>query len=352
MVNNETLQSLSELLEQVNTCLVILGTNPSYDQVATSLALGEALQAGGKEVTLISPEEIPSEAHSLMGLERFQYKLGNQSLSIKFPYQAEAVDKVSYHISDDEETFYLMIKPQKGHAPLDTKQVSFDYVGADADMIFLVGVHQFESLDHVYQGFEELYERAPIVTIHSFEPEIGNLKINTSKHAAYSQAMVAVLQHLQLPLSAGAATNLLAGIEMVTDGMSSSLTTAETFDVVAMLLRQGARRLRPHQQKQTNSAKPLEKSGEVVLTSSTEKEAKGDAGSLAEKMKQKKAETLTEQDAPKVIQGEIVDPEGTQEVAQSLKPKQKSKKKKKKKAAKPGGLDYQPGLEGSVGGRG
>ena len=323
MIETKTLESLSELLEQVKSCLIIVCSNPTYDQVAAGLSFSEALQAAGKEVTLISPEEIPTQASTLQGTERFQYKLGNQSLSVKFPYKAESVDKVSYHISDDEETFYLLIKPQKGSPPLESQQVSFDYVGADADMIFLIGVHQLESLDHLYDGFEDLFSRTPLVTIHTFEPEIGNLKIDTSKYAAYSQAMVSILQHLQLPLSSDAATNLLAGIEMVTEGFSSSLTTADTFDAVALLMRQGARRLRPHQLLKKTDA-PLgkiekkESNNEVFLQPSENSEsivAKNNPVKLNQK---KKKDTVPKSERPKA-------------------------------ESNPGSLDYQPGASGVLG---
>jgi hypothetical protein len=321
MIQTETIKSLAELLQKVSSCLVIVGENPSYDQVACSVSFSEALQASGKEVSLISPVELAPEMSTLLGVERFLHKLGNQSLSVKFPYDVKSVDKVSYHISDDEKTFYLLIKPQKGNKPLAIDTVSFDYIGAETDMIFLFGVHKLETLDHLYEGFEGLYERAPIVTIHTFEPDIGNLKIDISKYAAYSEAMVGILQHLQLPLSVDAATNLLAGIEMVTEGFSSSLTTAETFDSVALLMRQGARRIRPHQIKQTSvvAALPSQRSGEVML----------------------KAETKSSP-SPSVGQSEGV-----------LQPKSAvPKKEKKKKSPQPGDLDYQPGAEGSVGGRG
>jgi hypothetical protein len=328
----ETLDNLKEHLTSVQSAIVMVGADPTYDQVASALALVSALQASGKEVGLVSPAELPSITSSLVGTEQVQQKLGNQNLSIKFPYQAEAVDKVSYNISDDNQTFYLVIKPQKGYKPLDISQVSFDYTGAETDMIFLVGVHQFEALEHLYTGFEELYERVPVVSIHTFETEIGNLKIDTSKYAAYSQAMVFILQYLQLPVSPDAATNLLSGIELVTDGFASSLTTADTFETVAQLIRQGARRVKPQKQSLT------------VASASSGTNSDGHSSNQAISpfsAALKKAKT-----------GEVQFDGAERGNVDRIENNQfgnGQKKKKAKKNGEVGGLDYQPGAEGGVG---
>jgi len=111
-------------------------------------------------------------------------------------------------------------------------------------VIFLFGVHALETLDHLYLGFESLYEESPLVTIHTFETAIGSYKFDVSGQAAMSQAMVQVIEGLGLEINGEVATLLLSGIENNTAQFSSPMTSAETFEVVAKLMRAGARRIK------------------------------------------------------------------------------------------------------------
>ncbi len=247
MLDQEQIARLKELLAAVKSVLVMLKSQPSLDQVATAIALAKSLTQAGKEVILASPEELSGEALDLLGADLVKQKLGNQDLTISFPYEETAVDKVSYHISDDNSSFYLIIKPHKGHKPLDANRVQLDYTGAAAEMVFLVGVHEFDQLEHLYDSYKQLYESATIVTLHTFEPEIGGIKLDLSGKSCLSEAVFGLLGQLELTLDADSATNLLLVIERATEDFRSLATTAETFEMVGALMRLGARRLRRSQ---------------------------------------------------------------------------------------------------------
>jgi hypothetical protein len=180
--------------------------------------------------------------HKLAGVQDLNTQLGKQNLVIEFDYEESAVDKVSYHIGEESGKFYLTIKPKKGSKPLDKSRVDFTYAGADADLIFLVGVHDLETLDQLYFGYEPLYENAFVVTLNSFKPELGNVQIDLSGGSSLSESLVGLLTGLEIPVTEEMATNLLRGIEQATDNLQSFAASADTFEVVAKLLRSGARR--------------------------------------------------------------------------------------------------------------
>jgi hypothetical protein len=245
MITTDQLNQLRDLLPAANTILILTTAQPTLDQAAAATSLYLALQAAGKQPLLLSPQVTEGGVwSSLAGKENVQTQLGNKDLSISFQYQPEAVDKVSYHIDEQSQRFYLVIKPQKGQRPLDSNTIQFEYTGAEADLIFLIGVHTFESLEHLYFGYEQLYQDATTVTLHTFEPEIGSIKLNASGASSLSESLVFLFRGLELPLSAEAATNLLAAIEEVTDGFRSLSVTADTFETVSFLMRSGARRAR------------------------------------------------------------------------------------------------------------
>ena len=197
MLDADRVAQLKDLLPNFQSALVVLGPRPTIDQLASALAIFEALQTLGKEVEIAAPGDLSSELADVSGSELVRQKLGNRNLTISFPYSETAVDKVSYNISEDNRHFYLVIKPRKGERPLEVKEVEFDYTGAEAELIFLVGVHSYESLDHLYSGYEQLYEQATVVTVNTFEPEIGSIKLDVSGYSSMSEGVVRLLQGLE-----------------------------------------------------------------------------------------------------------------------------------------------------------
>lgn len=242
MLNDLSLTQLKTILDQAHNAIVLLGPAPTFDQTASATAFYLALKDLKSEVTFCAPNEVIFP--DLLGLEEIKQKLGNKDLSISFDYSETAVDKVSYHIDEEQGKFYLVVKPQKGHKPLDPNSVSFDLIGAQADVIFLFGVHAYDVLEHLYENHADVYDNATVVTVHSFEPEIGDLKLDISGKSCWSEATLTLIEKLGLELTDEGASNLLMAIDQATDWLTSFTATADTFESVATLLRAGGKRLR------------------------------------------------------------------------------------------------------------
>lgn len=242
------LSNLRILIDSARAVVIAVGPQPTLDQWAVATALQLTLEQAGKTVLLAAPHKptLPenSPLQPLAGLDQVADSLGKRDLVVSFAYDEAAVDAVSYAIGAETQRFYLTIKPKPGHKPLAAETVEFTYAGVDADLIFLIGVHELPQLAQLYTGYEELYGRVSIVTIHSFAPEIGQIRLDTSKSTCSAEALVKILLDLNLALPPAAASNLLYAIDMLTDGLSSFSVTADTFQTAAELLRAGARRFR------------------------------------------------------------------------------------------------------------
>jgi len=180
-----------------------------------------------------------------------QQDLGRENLLISFPYQQEQVDKVSYHIADNDQRFYLTIKPKKGSKPLDYQKLDYKYVGSSADLLFLFGVNDLEDLKDLYFNYQDLFQNTPSVTINTFLPDFGTLNLDISGSSGYGEAIFYLLKSLanllNFELSSLSnvdqlATLLLNSISFKTKGFSSSQMTADSFLAVAELLNLGAKR--------------------------------------------------------------------------------------------------------------
>jgi hypothetical protein len=243
MIDPNLSNQLKQLIDTARTIFIVYPNAASVDHKAVAASLYLSLLRAKKSVGLISPESRAVEAPVVIaGLEHTQHALGNQNLSISFPYSPDQVDKVSYHIGEETHRFFLSIKPKPGVAPLDASQVEFSYTGASADVVIIVGVRELEELEQIYFGYEQLYTDTPTISINSFTTSFGTHKLDTGSASSSSELLTQLLPEWGLTIDSDIATNLLAGIEANTKNLSAPTTSAETFEAVAQLLRSGARR--------------------------------------------------------------------------------------------------------------
>lgn len=214
-----------------------------------------------KEVSLFAPNQnqdlkifpkLSTWLNEQQLLTEIKSELGKENLVISFPYQENQVDKVSYHLGEDSQRFYLTIKPKKGVSPLDSQLVEFAYAGAQAELMLLCGVGDLEELEQLYFGYEELYQNSAIVTLNNFLPDFGSLNLDITGSSSYAEAVFYLLKglagSLNLELSAWPqidliATLLLSALTLKTKHFASPQMKSESFLAVAELLQLGARRL-------------------------------------------------------------------------------------------------------------
>lgn len=238
----ESYDTFVELCTSAQDIAIAFNASSDVDSLAAAASLYLAFQAQGKNVRLFA-SDIPVSDQRLAGIDQVATTFGHQNLVVSFDYSEEKVDKISYHIGEETGKFFLTIKPKKGVEPLDSKTVEFTYSGAEPDLIISVGVSDLEELGSVYLGYEEVYQNSTLVSLHEYETAFGSLKFTTDGVSSLSELVAVLMQQLSLPYSPEVATNLLLGIEEKTRGLHYGVITAETFALVADLLRAGGQRM-------------------------------------------------------------------------------------------------------------
>lgn len=243
MISAQDASTLQKQVESAKTAFILLGSNPSYDAVSSALSLYLSLKNAGKSVQIACPDEMRVEHSYLVGVDEIAKKIGNQNLVVSFQYAEENVEKVSYNISEDGRTFNLVISPKTGGRPLDPSSVDFSYAGATGDVVFIVGAISFDQLGHLYESEKQLFDNAMTVSITQYEvPPFARMSVETSGQSCIAEGVVKLLTQWGLEPKDDIATNLLSSIEHATNRFQSVAVNPETFEVVALLLRNGARR--------------------------------------------------------------------------------------------------------------
>src|SRR5258708_37886890 len=100
MLTDESVQLFKQSISQAQSVFIFVSSQVKFDPAASALALYAGLQELGKEVTLVVPTEPAENLEGLSGTEHFSQQIGNKNLQMRFDYQPDMVNKVSYNIDE------------------------------------------------------------------------------------------------------------------------------------------------------------------------------------------------------------------------------------------------------------
>jgi len=234
-------------IDRSESVLILLPLKPYFDQVAAGLSLFLALR-GKKEVSIFCPNQMLVEFNRLVGVDKVTTELGNRNLVIRFSeYKANDIERVSYDIEDQE--FRLTVIPKSGIKPPTKNQAVLSYSGVLSDTVIMIGganESHFPSLS----SKELTGVRLAHIGIKEIALSSGKEVISFARPASsVSELMGSLIKESGWNLDSDIATDLLLGIERGSNNYSSRGVTADTFQLVADLIRAGGKRERIQEQK-------------------------------------------------------------------------------------------------------
>lgn len=235
------LSQLREILTPAQLILIALPEKLDLDKVAAGLSLYLALKKAGKQVSLVCSKPMTVEFSSLVGVDKVRNKTGGRNLIISLDYLEDSIEKVSYNIQNNK--FNLVVQPKPGFPPLSAEKVKYSYSGGGADLIFVIGVGALTDLGEIFLTNKEMFKVAKLINfnIQGSPEKFALLDIIDQQASGFSELAALLISALELPLSADAGNNLLAGIRAASNNFSSSKLRAATFEAAAICLRAGAK---------------------------------------------------------------------------------------------------------------
>ncbi len=331
-------------LRDANSILIVLNERPSFDEQLAAASLLLVLKEQVETVLLVSPAKI--ENPTIAGLDETKTELGYKNLVVSFDYIPEAVNNVSYHINEESKKFYLTIQPESGHKPLDKSSVELDYAGAEADLVFLLGVSELEELGKLYHGYEDFYQNTTLAAFSKGKSSYAEYFVDYSSISSVCEAVFQMLHQLGFEIGTEPATNLLAGIQYETKNFIEPKADADTFEAVANLLRAGARRRagafsRAVAAKQDGRQTILSKQHQVVREeieadhkSLTREERRFTSGKKAKPVKKGRAPKETKSKTNRESDQEVKNSPSSEEERESVVPEKQSQTKSRQQLSK------------------
>lgn len=235
--------SFKSIIDKSGSVLILLPTEPYFDQVAAGLSLYLSLRST-KDVQIYSPNPMTVEFNRLIGVNKVTGELGDKNLIIRFiDYRAEDVDRVSCDIEDGQ--FKLTVVPKPSVPPPTKDQVEISYAGISADTVIMIGGandSHFPALSsQELVGANIVHIGVRDITMSSDKNYISFARPASS----VCEIVFELLSESQFPIDVDIATNLIMGIEEASQNFRSEGVTANTFFIMGELIRLGGRRLPP-----------------------------------------------------------------------------------------------------------
>lgn len=233
---------IQDLLNAANSVLIALPKDVNLDQVAGGLALFLSLQKASRQTTIVCPEAMRVEFSRLVGVDKISEKPAGSDLAVTFNYPIDGIEKVTSN--DEGGKLNLVVKLKAGQPPIDPTQISFSPVGANADLIFTLGLRKLDGLGKIYFENKELFDKKPVIDIdnNSANSAFGRVNLIDQESSSISEIVSFIISGAQLPIDADIATNLILGLESATQNFQSSTAMADTFEAAALALKSGGRR--------------------------------------------------------------------------------------------------------------
>ena len=232
--------SFKNLIDQAKSILIALPSKPSFDQVAAGLSLYIVLKEDRKDIQIYCPVPMTVEFNRLVSVNKITSEVGNKNLVIKFnSYKATSIDRVSYDIENGE--FKLSVIPKDKTRPPRKEQVDISFSGSFCDLGVLIGGANdgdFPIINKELKDSQLVHVGVRDLTLPGGRSVISfaNPRSSVSEAAAY------LIGEAGYEISSDVATNLLTGIEDGSGNFSDGSVNAETFEIVAGLMRKGGRR--------------------------------------------------------------------------------------------------------------
>lgn len=236
-------QQISKLLEGKKDVLVCFGKNSTGDTIASSVALAMYLEKLGKRVDIVSDGFVlPTNLKFLKRAETIKSNFSHlQKFVITVDSKKTGVHELSYDLKDEK--LRIFITPKKGFLTRDdvrTAQSDFKY-----DIIFVLGVQDYEKLGNIYDNNTELFYNKPVINIdHKTTNEhFGQVNIVDSTATSVGEILFNILQSLgEENINDDIATAILTAIIINTRSFKTPNIKPNTLSLASKLMQLGADR--------------------------------------------------------------------------------------------------------------
>ena len=243
-MDEQLLQNLKSTIEKSEKIVVLVGKNPTVDQMAAALSLSLILRSLQKSPQVITGSEPTVAVGSLVGIDQVQTQPASNEgdLIVSFPYKDGEIENVSYTMDDN----FLNIVVKAGEIGLsfDEQSVKFTRGTGVIQLLVTIGVSYNDDM-YASIAADSLTD-ATIVNIDNNDSNerYGDINLVSGRFSSLSEQIADLILTLgyEESIDQDTAQNLLSGIIDGTNNFQNDNTSFLAFEMAAELMKKGATR--------------------------------------------------------------------------------------------------------------
>lgn len=250
MKYDTSIVELRNLLPAAKSVLIAVSTNSDIDKMAAALALFLVLEAQGKQVSIVSDDDVKVSSAYLFGVDHIQKTLpktdgGNLTLTLEGVAASDntipALQKLDWYAQNNNLNLVFSVQPGQTFQPA---RIVPHYQGSGFNLIFTIGAANLNTLGNIYLQNQASFSGTHIVNIDNQQgnTNFGQSNVLDTNASSISEIMTNLISDLGFILDADTASNLLSGIFAATDNLTNAKSSAESYMAVAQCLRVGGRK--------------------------------------------------------------------------------------------------------------
>lgn len=247
------LTELKNSLPNAKSVLIALPVGADIDKFAGGLALFLTLRAAGKDVSIVSEDTIRVAQAHLFGVDNIKNTVSQGGSAGDFVITLEGVavadpaggrvpslEKMDYYVEGANLNLVCKVLPGQTFQPTN---VTYGHKGGKADLIFVIGAANLNSLGNIYNQNQQALSGVPMVNIdNQANSSFGTTNVIDASASSVSEILADVIPSLGLQVDQDTASNLLTGIYNATGNLSNEKVNADTFLAVANCLKVGGQK--------------------------------------------------------------------------------------------------------------
>jgi len=239
MKYDSQLGELRNLLPTAKNILIALPAGADIDKLAAGLALFLTFTSQGKEVSIVCEDTLTVGQSHLFGIDHVQKNVpalgagGNLTLTLEGVASSSgtipALEKLDWSAENNNLNLVFHVIPGQIFQP---SKIVPKYQGSGFNLIFVLGAANLDSLGSVYKQSAGSFTGVHVVNIDSQNnSQFGQTNVVDTNASAVSEVLTQVLIDLGINVDADTATNLLAGIFLASNNLTSDKVNADTYQI-------------------------------------------------------------------------------------------------------------------------
>lgn len=241
-MDNSSLQRVKDAIAKSNNIGIVVGQDPTLDQMAAALSFSLLLNQANKKAVVASPTDPIVEISSLVGINKVQTSLGGDAgdLVVSFPYVEGEIEKVSYTLEND--FLNIIVKAGENGLSFDERDVKYIRGSGNVDLLVVIGAARMSDLGDLVSG--DKIANAKIINLDNKKENqgFGDIVLVDPQASSVSELMGDLVLSLGFHIDTDAAQNLLNGIMDATANFQDPRTTSLAFEIASLLMKNGASR--------------------------------------------------------------------------------------------------------------